>query len=103
MPHTHLEPVKQALFSGGAGRVGDYEHCCWQVEGIGQFRPLAGSQPFIGQQDTLEQVAEYRLELICEEACVHQALANMLATHPYEEPAYGVLPMATFNENGLIL
>lgn len=88
IPETHLEPVKQAIFAAGAGRIGDYDSCCWQVLGTGQFRPLDGSQPFIGQQGEVEKVAEYRVETVCEDEVVDAVLAAMRSAHPYEEPAF---------------
>ena len=48
VPVDHLEPVKQAVFATGAGKIGEYDSCCWQVLGVGQFRPLAGSTPYLG-------------------------------------------------------
>ncbi|MCK7598190.1 YqfO family protein [Microbulbifer sp. CAU 1566] len=88
IPESHLEPVKQALFAAGAGRIGDYDSCCWQVLGMGQFRPLDGSQPFIGQTGQVEQVAEYRVETVCADEVVDAVLAAMRSAHPYEEPAF---------------
>ena len=91
IPESHLEVVKQALFDAGAGRVGNYEHCCWQTKGLGQFKPMKGSQPFIGTRETLETLEEYRIELVCKDeqaAHVKQALLN---SHPYETPAYHFL------------
>ncbi|MFV8782185.1 NGG1p interacting factor NIF3 [Microbulbifer sp. SA54] len=88
IPESHVEPVKQALFAAGAGRIGDYDSCCWQVKGTGQFRPLDGSQPFIGQTGQVEQVVEYRVETVCEDSVVDDVLAAMRAAHPYEEPAF---------------
>ncbi|WGL17740.1 YqfO family protein [Microbulbifer bruguierae] len=88
IPESHLEPVKQALFAAGAGRIGDYDSCCWQVLGTGQFRPLDGSQPFIGQHGEVEQVAEYRVETVCADEVVDAVLAAMRSAHPYEEPAF---------------
>ena len=88
IPESHLEPVKQAIFAAGAGRIGDYDSCCWQVLGTGQFRPLDGSQPFIGQQGAVEQVAEYRVETVCADDVVDVVLAAMRSAHPYEEPAF---------------
>ena len=88
IPVSHLEPVKQALFAAGAGRIGDYDSCCWQVMGEGQFRPLDGSQPFIGQTGEVERVAEYRVETVCADEVVDNVLAAMRAAHPYEEPAF---------------
>ncbi|HEY8569550.1 YqfO family protein [Microbulbifer sp.] len=88
IPESHLESVKQALFAAGAGRIGDYDSCCWQVLGSGQFRPLDGSQPFIGQQGQVEQVAEYRVETVCKDELVDEVLTAMRRAHPYEEPAF---------------
>ncbi|AMX02970.1 Nif3-like dinuclear metal center hexameric protein [Microbulbifer thermotolerans] len=88
IPESHLEVVKQALFAAGAGRIGDYDHCCWQVKGCGQFRPLDGSQPYIGQTGEVEQVTEYRVEMVCADDLVDAALAALRQAHPYEEPAF---------------
>jgi hypothetical protein len=33
VPDDYLEAVKAAVFSTGAGRIGNYDHCCWQVFG----------------------------------------------------------------------
>ncbi len=90
VPASHVESVKHAVFAAGAGRIGNYEHCAWQVLGEGQFRPLPGSNPFIGSQDILEKVPEYRVELVCADACIADAVAALKAAHPYEEPAFDV-------------
>lgn len=54
VPASHLETVKSALFEAGAGRIGDYDSCCWQTEGTGQFRALADSAPYLGQKGRVE-------------------------------------------------
>lgn len=96
VPQAYLEQVKQAVFSAGAGRIGDYDQCCWQVLGEGQFRPLAGSQPFIGSTDQVEVVPEYKVEMVCDEALIKAAVAAMKQAHPYEEPAYDVVRLEDF-------
>ena len=96
VPATHLDAVKQALFDAGAGRIGDYDSCCWQVAGQGQFRPLAGADPFVGTVGEVETVAEYKLELVCDDAVVRAAVAALKAAHPYEEPAYQVWRLELF-------
>lgn len=90
VPESHLEPVKEALFKAGAGRVGDYDRCCWQTQGQGQFRPLEGSDPYAGEQGKIETVAEYKLELVCDEDHLIKAVQAMIEAHPYETPAYDV-------------
>ncbi len=94
VPASHLQPVKEALFAAGAGRIGDYDQCCWQVEGIGQFRPLPGSQPFIGAQGQVEQVAEWKVEMVVADALIHAAVEALKASHPYETPAFEVWRLA---------
>lgn len=93
VPQSHLDAVKQAVFSAGAGRIGNYEHCCWQVEGEGQFRPLPGSSPVIGQLGELEKVTEYRVEMVCENNLIGNVVAALKKAHPYEEPAYDVVQL----------
>ncbi len=94
VPESHLESVKSAVFATGAGKIGDYDHCCWQIKGQGQFRALEGSNPFIGQQGQVETVEEYRVELVCSDELIRDAVAAMKQAHPYEEPAYDVFMLA---------
>lgn len=96
VPLSHLEQVKQALFDAGAGRIGNYDSCCWQVAGQGQFRPLAGAAPFIGSQGNIETVEEYKVELVCDDARIAAVVAALKQAHPYEEPAYHVWKLEKF-------
>ncbi len=89
-PETHLEAVKNALFDAGAGKIGNYDSCCWQVKGEGQFRPLLGSKPFLGNQNEIETVVEYRVELVCADENIKKAVVALKNAHPYEEPAYDI-------------
>lgn len=91
VPASHLEQVKQAVFATGAGRIGNYDNCCWQVAGQGQFRALDGSKPWIGRQGSVETVEEYRVELVCVDELIKAAVAALKLAHPYEEPAYDVV------------
>lgn len=95
VPESHAEAVKAAVFAAGAGRIGDYDSCCWQVLGQGQFRPLEGSQPYLGQTGSVERVAEYRVELVCDARFIRAAVDAMIAAHPYEEPAWDVVQLVT--------
>lgn len=88
VPPSHVEAVKQAVFAAGGGTLGAYDHCCWQVLGQGQFRPLPGSQPFIGNTGEVEQVQEWRVELVVADAAIQAAIDALRASHPYETPAY---------------
>lgn len=90
VPESHLEAVKAAVFRTGAGRIGQYEECCWQISGQGQFRPLSGATPFIGAQGQLETLLEYRVEMVCNDELILSAVSALRAAHPYEEPAFDV-------------
>lgn len=94
VPESHLEVVKEAVFATGAGRIGDYDSCCWQTRGQGQFRPLAGSNPFLGRQGVVEQVEEWKVELVCADELLEAAVSALLDAHPYEEPAWHAIPIA---------
>lgn len=90
VPASHLEPVKNALFAAGAGHFGDYDRCCWQTLGIGQFRPLPGSVPYSGRTGEVTQVEEYKVEMVCSASAIRPALTALLASHPYQQPAYEI-------------
>ena len=90
VPESHLNEVKAAVFAAGAGRIGQYDNCCWQTLGQGQFRALAGSNPFVGQQERLEQVAEWKVELVVPAELIHDSVKAMKKAHPYETPAFDV-------------
>ena len=95
VPVSHLEQVKSALFAAGAGRHNDYDQCSWQTLGQGQFRPLPNSSPYLGQIGQLETLQEYKVEMICSENCIKNAVNALLTTHPYQHPAYAVYKMLT--------
>ncbi|WP_299329297.1 YqfO family protein [uncultured Psychrobacter sp.] len=91
IPEEALEKVKAALFAAGAGTIGNYKQCCWQVKGEGQFMPMAGSNPHLGSQDKLEKVAEWRVEMVVKTSMIAEVIKALKQAHPYETPAYDVL------------
>lgn len=98
VPASHLEAVKQAVFNAGGGRIGDYDHCAWQTLGQGQFRPLDGSQPFLGRPGEVQRVEEWKVELVVADQRIREVVAALKASHPYETPAYDVWKLAEINE-----
>lgn len=93
VPKSHAERVKQAAFDAGAGRIGNYDHCAWQTLGEGQFRPLSGSSPYVGTANQSEKVIEYKVEMVCADACLPTVVAALRAAHPYEEPVIDAWPL----------
>ena len=96
VPESHVEAVKNAIFSVGAGSVGNYKHCAWQTLGEGQFMPLPGSSAFIGEINKLEKVQEYKVEIICTDEQIKDAVSALKQAHPYETPAYQVVRLEFF-------
>lgn len=96
VPETHLEQVKKNLFKAGAGRFKNYEDCCWQIKGLGQFRPKKKSKPFIGNAGNLSSVIEYKVEMICETKYLKAVISALKDSHPYEEPAYQIIKLENF-------
>ncbi|QXI37513.1 NGG1p interacting factor NIF3 [Pseudomonas xantholysinigenes] len=96
VPDSHVEVVKAAVFAAGGGRIGDYDHCAWQTLGQGQFRPLDGSQPYIGQSGQVEVVEEWKVELVVADELIAQVVAALKQSHPYETPAYEVWRLLDF-------
>ncbi|KKN19352.1 hypothetical protein LCGC14_0946570 [marine sediment metagenome] len=98
VPESHKERVKQAVFTQGAGCYDTYDCCSWETIGTGQFKPLSGSQPFIGEQDKIETVVEYRVEMICASDKIKAVLQALILSHPYETPAYEVWSIQTLDD-----
>lgn len=96
VPESDLETTKTAIFKAGAGRYTNYDQSCWQVKGVGQFRPLDSANPHIGTCGQLEMVDEYRVEVMCRDEDIESIIKALLAAHPYEEVAYEAYQLAYF-------
>jgi len=82
VPESHLDAVKKAVFAVGAGRIGAYDSCCWQVLGHGQYRPLEGSKPFLGPPGQVPSVSEWKVELELADDTVHDRVKAPNRAHP---------------------
>ncbi len=78
------------MFDSGAGKIGNYDSCSFELLGKGQFRPLEGSDAFIGSVGEVELVDEYRVEMVCEDRYLRDVILALKSAHPYEEPAYDI-------------
>lgn len=94
VPEAFVESVKEALALAGAGKFGDYDHCFWQSSGLGEFRPLESSNPFIGKAGgEVEHVREIKIETICSADNRKAVVAALKEAHPYECCAYYLFPV----------
>jgi len=90
VPEDKVDDVRDAMCSAGAGWIGNYSDCSFMAGGIGTFRPLDGTNPYIGAKGKLEKVNEYRLETIVPESLLKKVVEAMIKAHPYEEVAYDI-------------
>lgn len=93
VPKLHSYGLRQALFDAGAGKIGNYDSCSFNSEGVGTFRANENAQPFVGNIDEFHSEPEIRIEVILPEYLKYRVLDALLKTHPYEEPAYDFVPL----------
>lgn len=93
VPEEAAESVREAICSGGAGWLGNYSDCSFSSKGMGTFRPLKGTKPYIGNEGELERVSEYRLETVVGQDKLEKTVKLMMEAHPYEEVAYDIFPL----------
>lgn len=93
VPVEDAELVKEAMFEAGAGRMGNYEKCSFEMLGTGQFRPIKGANPTIGKVDQIERVKELRIEMICDDNILKRVVMALKESHPYEEPAFDIIEL----------
>src|SRR5262249_28127827 len=92
VPEKDLQKVSDAVFAAGAGRIGAYEQCSFRLAGVGTFFGTDATNPSVGEKGRREEVNEWRLEVVCNEADVERVVTAMRRAHSYEEPAYDVYP-----------
>ncbi|MUT66692.1 Nif3-like dinuclear metal center hexameric protein [Paenibacillus sp. NEAU-GSW1] len=88
VPESHHEAVRAAILNAGAGSIGNYSHCSFNIEGFGTFVPGEGTTPFIGEQGKMERAQEIRIETVVPHSVHRRVIQAMLKAHPYEEVAY---------------
>lgn len=94
VPVDYAEKLAEAISIAGAGHIGNYSNCTFRIEGTGTFKPLEGTNPFIGSHGQLEKVKEIRLETIVPEEKMKKVMEALIESHPYEEVAYDIYPLA---------
>ncbi len=93
VPTEYAERVRSALFCAGAGNIGNYDACSYNVNGIGTFRPGVNTHPFVGEQGKMHRENETRVEVVLPEYARWKVVNALLSVHPYEEPAFDLIPL----------
>jgi dinuclear metal center YbgI/SA1388 family protein len=100
-PVEFADRVRQSLFDAGAGRIGNYDRCSYNIQGQGTFRASDNTNPFVGEKNKIHYEDEVRIEVIFPTYLEKQLIAALLAVHPYEEVAYDLYPLTnTFPKMG---
>ena len=90
VPSSHTESVKNALFTAGAGQIGNYDECSFTGSGTGTFRGNDSTKPFVGAKNVRHHEKEDKIEIILEEWNESSVLSALMKAHPYEEVAYNL-------------
>jgi hypothetical protein len=93
VPTSHAEKIREALSRAGCGHIGNYDSCSFSSKGIGRFRGLTGTKPFVGKSGQMEEIEEERIETICPSEKIDEVMMAIKKEHPYEEPAVDVYPL----------
>jgi dinuclear metal center YbgI/SA1388 family protein len=92
-PEVDVGRVADAMFGAGAGIIGQYSQCSFRMAGTGTFFGSEATHPTVGQKGRREEVAEWRLEMICPAARINEVITALRAAHSYEEPAFDIYPL----------
>ena len=98
VPEADARMLREAMGNAGAGKIGNYSHCTFTTKGTSRFKPLEGADPTLGQVGKLQEVAEERIETVCEADKLHAVLEAIKQVHPYEEPAADVYPIEVIEQ-----
>jgi dinuclear metal center YbgI/SA1388 family protein len=101
LPPEHLEVLRNAVCGAGAGVIGDYSNCTFSSSGTGTFMCSETTKHSRGEKGRLESVQESRFETVVDSKHVSKAIKAMLGAHPYEEPAYDLIPLENPSGFGL--
>jgi dinuclear metal center YbgI/SA1388 family protein len=97
-PVNHVNIVIESLFKAGAGTIGNYTSCSYNAEGVGTFMANENANPFVGNKNEIHQEKEIRTEMIFPVHLKKQIISALIKNHPYEEPAFDIIPLANTNK-----
>ena len=90
VPAGDAQKVREAMFAAGAGHIGEYDRCSFNLEGVGSFRGSEGTDPYVGKAGEIHFEKETRIEVIYPAGFENRIVKEMIEAHPYEEVAYDI-------------
>ena len=93
-PVKFAEKVRQSLFDGGAGHIGKYDCCSYNIQGQGSFRASDNAEPFVGDKNIIHYEDEVRIEVIFPSFLELKLITALKNNHPYEEVAFDLYPLS---------
>ncbi len=99
VPKTNADTVKTAIFEAGAGAIGNYSNCSFNVEGIGTFKGNDEANPVVGEKGVLEKVEETMVNITYPKHKESAVLKALFQAHPYEEVAYEITTIENTNQH----
>lgn len=93
IPETHFADLRKALQSADAGHIGNYDCCLSYSRVIGTWRPLPGTDPFIGEEGVISEEEELKVEVTVKGERLDETIEAVKAVHPYEEPVINVIEL----------
>ncbi len=93
VPPAEVDQLREALSAAGAGVIGHYTECSFELAGRGTFRGDERSNPTVGRKLNLEHADEIRLEMAVPKSRLGEVVRALYANHSYEEPAIDWYPV----------
>ena len=95
----NVEKVRNALFDAGAGKIGNYEDCSFNSQGIGTYMGNENSNPEIGERFEFVEAQEIKIEVTFEKHLQSKILKALFSNHVYEEVAYEIYDLQNSHQN----
>lgn len=99
VPNKDADHLREALFAAGAGTIGNYSNCSFNLEGTGTFRGEENSNPVIGERGITRHEPETQVGVTYPRHLESRILKVMFTNHPYEEVAYEVTTLENRNQH----
>lgn len=99
VPNANAKQLREALFNAGAGNIGNYDHCSFNIEGTGTFKGNEDSSPVIGEKGNTHYEAETQIGITYPKHVEAKILKTLFRVHPYEEVAYEISTLENTNQH----